>query len=184
MMASVTSLIRRSTIKHCRLARHIAAVAAPGAPVGIFLPNGAKFPVAVLSALAAGCPIVAFDQSFPEARNALIVKHAGMKAIVADDTTRGPARLLDPTIPVLDFAATVDDGAASWPPGSPNNLAMICYTSGSTGQPKGVLHSHRNLLHDVKHRIKMTHLTADEPDGTAGGNHRAIRYKGQLSPDF
>src|SRR5262249_2155674 len=61
------------------LACRIAAVAVPGAPVGIILPNDATFPVAVLAVLATGCPIVALDPSFPEARNALIVKHAGMK---------------------------------------------------------------------------------------------------------
>ena len=50
--------------------------------------------MAVLAVLATGCPIVALDPSFPEARNALIVKHAGMKAIVVDGTTSGLARLL------------------------------------------------------------------------------------------
>jgi fengycin family lipopeptide synthetase E len=164
-----------------RLACRIAAVAAPGAPVGIFLPNGATFPVAVLAALAAGCPIVALDPSFPEARNALIVKHAGMKAIVVDGTTRGPARQLDPTMPQLDFAATVHGGAASLPPGSPDNLAVISYTSGSTGQPKGVLHTHRNLLHDVQHRLDMTHLTADDRVALLAGTTEIFAIRDSLS---
>src|SRR5215813_1371729 len=61
-----------------RLACRIAAIAVPGAPVGTILPNDATFPLAVLAVLATGCPIVALDPRFPEARNALIVKHAGM----------------------------------------------------------------------------------------------------------
>ena len=144
------------------LARRIAAVAAPGAPVGIILPNGATFPVAVLAVLAAGCPFVALDPSFPEARNTFIVKHAGMKAIVVDAITRGLAKRLDPAMPQIDLATTVHEGTAGLPPGSPDDVAVICYTSGSTGQPKGVVHTQRNLLHYVIQRLDMTHLGADD----------------------
>jgi amino acid adenylation domain-containing protein len=32
---------------------------------------------------------------------------------------------------------------------SPDDLAFIIYTSGSTGMPKGVMHTHRNILHNI-----------------------------------
>jgi acyl-CoA synthetase (AMP-forming)/AMP-acid ligase II len=145
-----------------RLACRIAVFVTPGTPVGLLLPNGTTFPVAVLAALAAGHPFVALDPSFPEARNAFIVKHAGIQAIVVDDTTRDQVKRLDPAMPQIDVSATGHAGAANLPSSSPDNIAVICYTSGSTGQPKGVVHTQRNLLHYVIQRLDMTDLGADD----------------------
>ena len=84
-------------------------------------------------------------------------------------------------MPKLDFAVTVNEGAASLPPSSPDNLAMICYTSGGAGQPKGVLHTHRNLLHDVQHRLEMTHLTADDRMALLAGTTEQFAIRDSLS---
>ena len=32
---------------------------------------------------------------------------------------------------------------------APDDFAFLIYTSGATGQPKGVIQNHRNLLHDT-----------------------------------
>src|SRR5581483_2314554 len=41
-----------------------------------------------------------------------------------------------------------EDGNAEWVQGSERDPCMLCYTSGTTGHPKGVLFEHRsNLLH-------------------------------------
>ncbi|MEM9214630.1 MAG: alpha/beta fold hydrolase [Cyanobacteria bacterium P01_F01_bin.150] len=47
---------------------------------------------------------------------------------------------------------TIDGWASSWKPSSisPNALAFLQYTSGSTGLPKGVMVSHGNLIHNAK----------------------------------
>ncbi|MFJ4828664.1 class I adenylate-forming enzyme family protein [Streptomyces sp. NPDC088747] len=46
-------------------------------------------------------------------------------------------------------AAALGPQAASVPPGSPDDLAALVYTSGTTGEPKGVRHTHRSLLAEV-----------------------------------
>jgi long-chain acyl-CoA synthetase len=38
-----------------------------------------------------------------------------------------------------------------WPGGGPGRLATLLYTSGTTGEPKGVPLSHANLLHQLRH---------------------------------
>lgn len=42
---------------------------------------------------------------------------------------------------------------------SPDTVAYILYTSGSTGQPKGVYQNHRNLLHEIMQYTNTLHLS-------------------------
>lgn len=53
-------------------------------------------------------------------------------------------------LPVLRYDQLQSAAAASdWTPGSPGEAAFLMYSSGSTGQAKGVMLSHVNLLHNV-----------------------------------
>jgi len=42
------------------------------------------------------------------------------------------------------------------------DLAMICYTSGTTGSPKGVMLTHRNLVANAESIVKYLRLTSDD----------------------
>ena len=45
---------------------------------------------------------------------------------------------------------------------SPDTFAYVVYTSGSTGQPKGVIQNHRNVLHQIMTYTNALHICADD----------------------
>ncbi|WP_100961832.1 long-chain-fatty-acid--CoA ligase [Bosea sp. FBZP-16] len=67
--------------------------------------------------------------------------------IVLTDAAHMPQTSLRNAVPYEDWLAEVDDDFA-WATFDENTAAGLCYTSGTTGGPKGVLYSHRsNVLH-------------------------------------
>jgi amino acid adenylation domain-containing protein len=128
-------------------------------PVGIALPNDVFFPVAMLAALASGCPYVPLDIDLPIARNQLIIEQSGIQSILTSTDSPSFSETLrifnihnirENKYKPLDFEA------------SPDDTAYIIYTSGSTGIPKGVYQNQRNLLHDVMQYTNSVHLSEDD----------------------
>ncbi len=69
------------------------------------------------------------------------------KIIVLTDKAHMPATSLTNAVPYEEWLAKAD-GDFQWTSFDENTAAGMCYTSGTTGEPKGVLYSHRsNVLH-------------------------------------
>ncbi|MEF2553127.1 fatty-acid--CoA ligase [Aurantimonas sp. A2-1-M11] len=71
------------------------------------------------------------------------------KIIVLTDAAHMPETRLANVVAYEDWLAEAD-GDFAWKEFDENTAAGMCYTSGTTGSPKGVLYSHRsNLLHSM-----------------------------------
>jgi fatty-acyl-CoA synthase len=71
------------------------------------------------------------------------------RTVVLTDKAHMPATALKNAVPYEEWIGEVD-GDFAWKSFDENTAAGMCYTSGTTGDPKGVLYSHRsNVLHSM-----------------------------------
>ncbi|MCC7362521.1 MAG: amino acid adenylation domain-containing protein [Anaerolineales bacterium] len=151
----------------------------PGDRVGLYLRKSINAVAALFGVLKAGAAYVPVDFSAPLARNAYILQDCSVKAVVlaaeyaervsAALGSRDPSPILLPLaetgsgVPLrlaLDHLQARDPApAAAVEQVSPDALAYILYTSGSTGQPKGVMLSHRNAVSYVDWVTEVLHPT-------------------------
>jgi fatty-acyl-CoA synthase len=147
-----------------------AAGVRPGDRVASMAWNGAEHLAAWYGAIGIGAVLHTLNpRLFPE-QLAFIINHAKDRIVLADTSCAGLLETLTPQCPSIErviflcgaaeMPATSFEAIAfeDWISGRPadatwggfaeNTAAGLCYTSGTTGDPKGVLYSHRsNYLH-------------------------------------
>lgn len=136
-----------------RLARAVLAQQGSKAePVGLLLENGGPLMAATLGVLKAGKFILLLDPSSPKARIAATLEDSHAKLVVTDRQNASLARdAVSDHCPLMEFesidANIPTDNLRRLVPAKA--LAFLIHTSGSTGQPKGVMQTHRSRLHRV-----------------------------------
>lgn len=139
---------------------------APGSRLGLLIGNRWEFVVALLAAIRAGLIAVPLSARLQGPELAYILKDCGAAGIVFDAdladriVDAGPLPDLAIRIPIgphddasipFDSLLESTDPDFSAPPANEEDTAIILYTSGTTGHPKGAMLSHLNVLHSCLH---------------------------------
>ncbi|MFC4949638.1 class I adenylate-forming enzyme family protein [Pseudonocardia sp. GCM10023141] len=158
-------------------ARHtcgsLLSVAEPGDHVALWAPNVAEWPIVQYAAALAGVTLVALNPALRPAELDHALRLSRASVLIHADRMRtydmaAVVEQVTPGIPELDEVISLSDvGRLYGSPVDPEELsepgapAMMQFTSGTTGRPKGVLLSHRSLVNNAR----FTMLTAEVAPG-------------------
>lgn len=156
-----------------RVATALARLARPGEPVALWAPNVVEWPIIQYGAAIAGVTLVALNPVLraPELEYALA--HSRSRVLLHADGSRGydmatVAKQVGQKFPglrVISLAEratwrsdTIDDAVVAAAPTDPDLPVMLQYTSGTTGNPKGVLLRHRSLVNVARFTMEFVEV--------------------------
>jgi acyl-CoA synthetase (AMP-forming)/AMP-acid ligase II len=172
-----------------------AAGIAPGDIIGVMLPNWHEWLVACVAAQQAGAVMLPIVSIYGARELSFILRQSRAKMLITPDRWRTVdyAALVEDcgALPDLKrhislgegFAALEAEGPiADSVPRHPNDLAMLFYTSGTTADPKGVMHSSKTILaelaaqHAARTAIDSEVILTPWPPGHVAGALSLLRF--------
>ncbi len=134
-------------------------------PIALLIEQSAPLIAALLGVLKAGKFFVPLDPFHPQARTDYILEASQAHLIVTNDKHLSLAHALARNRCQWLNIEQLDGSLSTANPGlslAPDTFACLLYTSGSTGQPKGIIQNHRNGLHDIRAWTESFHICTDD----------------------
>ena len=134
-------------------------------PVAMLLSQSAPLIAAIFGVLKSGKIYVPVDPTHPPARITYMLQDSQAALLITNNEHLALARELAGETHALLNLDDLEPGLATTNPGrsiAADALAYILYTSGSTGQPKGVVQTHRNVLFDIRRQTNALYICAND----------------------
>jgi long-chain acyl-CoA synthetase len=144
------------------------AGAQAGIRVILMADNSAAYLAAAVAIWRTGAVLTTLYASSGPDEVAYALQNSGAQLIVADERASGMVGSLDGHPPVVHIGNEIFSNlgeATTFRPRQeiqPADLALICYTSGSTAHPKAVMHSHAGLNNGATAYAEVWHLSATD----------------------
>jgi long-chain acyl-CoA synthetase len=160
---------------------------APGDRVAVQLQNMPQWPLALIGAWKAGAAVVPVNPMYTPRERAVMLADSGARVLVVLEGLEGEADvehvittsaldLLDGEVPaplaglerapgavdLLELIARYDGRRPDVPAPAPGDVALLTYTSGTTGPPKGAMNTHANVAFNAQTYRDWIGLTSDD----------------------
>jgi long-chain acyl-CoA synthetase len=121
----------------------------PGDRVAVYLQNRPEFVITELAAWKAGALLVPVNPMLKSAELEFVLQDSGARVLVLEPELRREVTLASELmLPPDELWRLVERYRGQRPPApalKPDDVAYLVYTSGTTGQPKGAMNTHRNV---------------------------------------
>ncbi|MDP9067535.1 MAG: long-chain fatty acid--CoA ligase [Actinomycetota bacterium] len=142
----------------------------PGERVAIGMHNTPFFAYAYFGILRAGAVVVPLNIMLTESETAAILRDSGARAVISGGPFLAVAERAAADAEAVEQVFAIEawgqlgSNAAPRVDISGDDLAVLAYTSGTTGEPKGVMLSHDNLLANLRQQMAIAEAQVSEDD--------------------